>query len=359
MKIAIIGCGMMANLHATAIHSLGYSIHLVVGHKNESTVLFAKKFKIPNWSLNLEDALAQFSIDTIHICTPPTNHYEVIKIALKHKVHVICEKPFVLDNNQADELVDLSLEMGVTTAVGFNVRFHDAIKVAKREITDQKLGKIFLVSGSYKQEFHALPVNYSWRYDKDSAGLMLATTEIGSHWIDLMIYLTGKLVESVSATFSNLYPKRKLIDSTMYPYTDGDKDTVSFENEDTAIITFKLNDGTLANVVLTEMAQGRSNYLNIEINGSGGSFWWDSENLNHSNYAYGKNQGYNHQTLAFTGGFNDSIKNMIDDFYRVVDCKMPVEKANFATFKDGFENIKICNAIYKSAHSNSEWVSIN
>lgn len=359
MNIAIVGNGMMAEIHVKSLRSLGYKVVVVIGRNVENTKAFCKKYNIPNWSLDLEEALDNFKLDCVHICTPPINHYETIKIALNHKLNVICEKPFILDEEEAEELVQLAKKQGVINAVGFNVRFHEAIGNAKDRIEKGNLGKIFLVNGSYKQEFHVLPVNTSWRYDKKQAGVMLATTEIGSHWIDLLQFLSDKRVESVSATFGNLNPKRKVSDGVMFPVNeDVSGNVIDVDVDDTAIITFKLEDGILANVVLSEIASGRSNYLNIEINGSEGSFWWDSENLNHSSYAKGKGNSVNSEILAFTGGFSDSVINMLSDIYRVIEKKGPQEDANFASFKDGLDNIKICNAIYKSAHNDSQWITL-
>lgn len=360
MNIAIVGCGTMAEIHVKALKSLGYKVVVVVGRNKERTKVFAEKYQIPNWRLDIESAFDSYELDSVHICTPPINHYEIIKTALNYKLHVICEKPFVLDEHQAEELVNLAEKMNVVNAVGFNTRFHEAILKSKKKITEGKLGKLYLINGSYKQEFHVLPVNYSWRYNKKEAGKMLATTEIGSHWIDLMGYLTSKRVESVSATFGNFNPKRKLEHGVMYPILNNENDNIiDLDCDDTAIVTFKMEGGTLANVVLSEVAPGRSNFLSIEINGSVGSFWWDSETLNHSHFATGKECGVNTEVLAFAGGFNDSVKNMLQDVYKAIENKEPKEIGSYASFKDGLTNIKICNAIYKSAHNKSKWVTIN
>lgn len=359
MNIAIIGCGTMAETHLIALRSLGFKVNVVVGRNEERTEGFANKYMIPNWSIDIKDALDNYEIDSVHVCTPPVSHYKTIKMALEYKKHVICEKPFVLDESEAQYLVDLAKKQNVLNAVGYNVRFHEAIRNAHATISSGKLGNLSLISGSYKQEFHALPAPYSWRYDKNQAGLMLATTEIGSHWIDLMEFLTSKKVEAVSATFGNSNPKREIEDGMMYPLTEGSsRETVDVDIDDTAIISFKLEGGTLACAVLSEIAAGRTNYLNIEINGSDGSFWWNSELLNQSHFAIGKSSGVNSKVLAFAGGFNESVVSMLSQIYLDIKNERQSDDSCYATFEDGLTNIKICNAIYKSAHSDSQWVSV-
>jgi predicted dehydrogenase len=360
MNIAVVGCGLMAESHVKALRSLGYKVVFVIGRNSDRTKAFAKKYNILSWSLNLEEVLDNFELDSIHICTPPANHYETIKTALKNKINVICEKPFVLDKIEAKELVELAEKQGVVNAIGFNVRFYESIINAQKSISDGNLGKINLVNGTYKQEFHVLPAPYSWRYDAVQAGKMRATTEIGSHWIDLMGYLTKKKVEAVSATFSSFQPQRKLQDGIMYPASSNELgNIIKVDSEDCAIITFKLEGGALGNVVLSEVSHGRSNYLNIEVDGSDGAFWWDSETLNHSHYANDIGQGFNTEVLAFAGGFTDSLASMLCNIYDVIEKKEPNKSAKYATFQDGLINIKICNAIYESAHNKSAWVSIN
>lgn len=55
-----------------------------------------------------------------------------------------------------------------------------------------------------------------WRYQDALAGPMRATTEIGSHWIDLVRFLTGEEIVSVSATYGKFTPDRYIKDGMMY-----------------------------------------------------------------------------------------------------------------------------------------------
>ena len=91
-------------------------------------------------------------------------------------------------------------------AILYRGRLVDVLDV--RNTTTQAMDRVVLVQGHYRQEFHILPAPYSWRYREE----LRAATEIGSHFIDLMRYLTGQEVEAVSASFLNATPRRFLRD---------------------------------------------------------------------------------------------------------------------------------------------------
>ena len=76
----------------------------------------------------------QSGIDVVHICTPPTTHGELIKRALKAGKHVVCEKPLCLENEEAQEIIELEKETGKKCTLMLNVRYHMACQKAKQVI---------------------------------------------------------------------------------------------------------------------------------------------------------------------------------------------------------------------------------
>lgn len=356
MNVAVVGYGMMGQSHINAIKALGHSVKVVMGRDAERTKQFASNNDIPGSCVSF-DELTGYNIDVLHICTPPVNHYELVKQAFAHRMHVICEKPFVLDDKEGEELVQLAVRNGLIGAVGFNVRFHEACRHAKAMIDGGRIGDVLLVHGSYLQEFHALPSFYSWRYQKEYAGRMLATTEIGSHWIDLMRYLTGKEIIAVSASFGRFFPERILADGMMYPLDvsdDSKKNRIHVDSDNIALLSFRLSDATLANVVLSEITPGRYNYLDMTITGTSGALWWNSEELNRLHIG-NKAQPIQTEVLAFADGFNASVQHMLAAIYRDIEQGKMSPRPIYATFADGLVNTKICNAIYRSAHGDSQW----
>lgn len=348
-NVAIWGAGFIAQTHATALKTIGANIVAVVDVDLEVAQNFAKQFDIPNYGTDHE-ILLEPNIETVHLCTPPNLHYEMTKLLLKAGKNVLCEKPLCFKTEEAEELMALAAAKNLECAVNFNVRYHPACQEMKSKIQNNDFGKIFLIHGSYLQEFHALPAYDGWRYDERLAGKMRAVTEIGTHWIDLVKFLTETEITKVAATFGNFQPKRKLENGIMTTNFDTDGKDVIVNSEDVAMIQFMTSEGAIGSVVLSEISQGRINRLAVEITGANQSIWWNSEasTLYHTGV---KDQGVQSKILPFgENGFTDTFISLIKDFYITKNC--------VPTFADGLYSAKICNAIYQSATNNGIWIKI-
>ncbi|MCF6460161.1 Gfo/Idh/MocA family protein [Clostridium sp. Cult3] len=356
MKVAIIGIGFIAEVHVKELLSLGHEVVIAIGTDTERTEKFAKRWGIKKSSIDYKDALSS-DIDVVHICTPPTLHYEMVKDALKADKHVVCEKPLCLDPNEAKELMEIANEKGLVNGVNFNVRFHDACANIKDTIRSSEFGNVNLVHGSYLQEFHALPADYSWRYKEKLAGPMRATSEIGSHWIDLVRYLTGLEIAEVSASYGKFNPTRYLRNNIMYEKEQEGSQKISVYSDDCAMVFLKFSNGAIGNMVLSEISHGRNNRLSIEISGSKESIWWNSENPFTINRA-GKFTGINTQINAFAEGFPGTFKNFFNEVYKDINLGKAGSSPIYPTFRDGYINAVVCNAIYESANNNSKWVEV-
>ena len=356
MKIAIAGYGMMGTIHIASLRTIGHKVDMILGRDPERTKRFALENGIGFWSTDPED-LIKNGIDVLHVCTPPHTHYSLVKFALENGIHVICEKPFVFDAVEGEEVTTLAEQKGLINAVGFNVRFHSACQDMHSLIKSGEIGDVLLISGSYMQEFHALPSLLTWRYDDKNSGGFLATTEIGSHWIDLMRFLSGKEVSAVSATYGSFFQDRVIKGGIQYPANAMEGEPFHTDLDNTAIVTFHLTDGSLANMVLSEITPGRYNYLEMTVTGSSKSIWWNSEDINRFHVG-SKNNPVGEHVLAFGDGFNASVTKMLAEIYDDISRGEISEYSSYATFRDGLINAKVCNAIYHSAHNNSVWGKI-
>ncbi len=348
-NVAIWGAGFIAETHATALNTIGANIVAVVDINAEVAKNFAEKFNIPKFGTDAEILLGD-DVETVHVCTPPNLHYEMVKLLLNHGKKVLCEKPLCFETSQAEELMALARAKNLECAVNFNVRYHPACQEMKSKIQNSDFGKIFLVHGSYLQEFHALPAFDGWRYDEKLAGKMRAVTEIGTHWVDLVKFLTDQPMIKISATFGNFQPKRKLENGIMTTNFDTEGEFVTVNSEDVAMIQFMTADGTIGSVVLSEISQGRINRLAVEITGANQSIWWNSE-ASTVYHTGAKDQGVQSKILPFgENGFTDTFITLIKDFYITKNC--------VPTFADGLYSAKVCNAIYESATNNGIWKEV-
>lgn len=347
MRAAIIGTGLIAHTHADSIRALGHTVGLVVGHSPASAEVFARQYGCGHFT-DILTASDLEGIDCIHVCVPPEHHAGIVRECLRQGKNVLCEKPLSLRPEEAAELAALARERGVVAAVDFNNRFYPACTGIRQAVAED-LGPVVLVQGHYRQEFHMLPAPWSWRYTE----ALRATTEIGSHFIDLMRYLTGLEVEAVGATFLNTVPERRVRGGVMYP--DGEGTAVTVRNEDAAIVTFRLSGGAVAGAVFSEISPGRSNDLSIEISSAEGSVSWCSEQP-YQTVTGKKGEGLTTRCDAFGGGFTGTFTDCFRAVYRTIETGK--WDPRLASFRDGAVNAAVCAAIAQSAKSGGGFVEV-
>lgn len=356
INAAIWGCGFIANAHAAALRSNGIPISAVVGRSLEKTEAFAQQWGISRWGTDPELLVGE-DVDCVHVCTPPNNHYDMVRFLLERGKHVLCEKPLCLDPEEAKTLAALARSKGLVCAVNFNVRFHDACQKARELVQGPDFGPVLLVHGSYLQEFGALPAWKDWRYDPLLAGKMHAVTEIGSHWLDLVEYISGQKIRSVSAQFGCFYPKRYLKDGMMYAEAQGEAPETEVSGEDAATIQLRFQNGAIGAVTLSEISQGRFNLLSLEITGENRNLWWNSENQNLLCFAR-KGGTVESNVFAFGTGFADTFRKLTGAVYEPIRTGTPPEKGAYPDFTDGARSAALCEAVFRSAMGNSQWITV-
>lgn len=356
MKVAIVGAGSIAEIHVQALQGLGHEVVVAIGTDISKTKKFTNKYGIRNASIDFNDAL-KHDIDVVHICTPPTLHYQMVKDVLNKGKHVICEKPLTISPKEAKDLMNMATKKSLINAVNFNVRFHEACGRIKNIVNLQDFGNINFIHGSYLQEFHVLPTNYSWRYKEDLAGPMRATSEIGSHWIDLSRYLTNLEIVEVSANFGKFNSIRYLKDNIMYESKVDDSQEIFIDTDDCAVVSLRFSNGAIGSMLLSEVSHGRNNKLSIEISSSKQSIWWNTEDPYNVNSA-SISTGINTDTNAFGGGFIDTFKNFFIEVYQDITSGGN-HIQSYPTFRDGYINSMVCNAILESANNNARWTKVD
>lgn len=88
---------------------------------------FAAQYNIPHWYASYEELAADPTVDAIYIATPNALHYENCKLCLEHGKHVLCEKPFTINAEQAKELYALAEKKQLFIMEAFWIRFLPAV----------------------------------------------------------------------------------------------------------------------------------------------------------------------------------------------------------------------------------------
>lgn len=351
MKVAIVGTGGIANVHAQTIKCLGHELCAVVNKNINSANDFAKKWNSKYIFSNIDDALKK-DVDIVHICTPPGYHYDQIKACLMSGKHVVSEKPFCLEDSQAEELTDLAERKHLTNAVCFNNRFYEANALAKDLIAGQKVN---FITASYLQSFHCLPKEYTWRFKEEPSGKMRAVTEIATHVIDLILFLTGRKIKSLSSLFIKANKHRSLKNNLMYPDSDGD---ICVNSEDAATINLILDNEIIANIVVSEISHGKINELKYNIDCEEKSLRWNCEEpyiLNSSDLKELKSPISITPISNEFSAFDQTFVSMIGNIYsNIEDGTKPI----YSSFREASYIVKTCNAIYNSANNKGVYIDL-
>ena len=145
----------------------------------------------------------------MHLTTPNHLHYQQVKQALEAGKHVVCEKPLALTSEQSAELLELAERAALVHCTNFNIRFYPQVQQARALIAAGALGRVWNVHGGYLQDWLLLPTDWNWRLEPEQGGALRAVADIGSHWLDLVQFVTGCASSSCSPTWRPRSPWRK------------------------------------------------------------------------------------------------------------------------------------------------------
>src|SRR3569833_1894451 len=193
LRIAIIGCGVIAPTHIDAIASapeLGARVIACCDIAPAKADAFASKYGVP--AMSWADILADANIDAVSICTPSGLHAELGGEALKAGKHVIVEKPLDITPEACDRLIAAQQSTGKVLACVSQHRFDPATVFVHDAIERGDLGKVALaearVTWYRTQQYYA---SGDWRgtWALDGGGCLMHQ---GVHTVDLMLWLCGR-----------------------------------------------------------------------------------------------------------------------------------------------------------------------
>ncbi len=141
VNLALIGAGFWGKNLARTFYQLGV-LRLICDPSED--VLARKKEKYPGikTSISYSDILSSSDINAVAIATPAEMHFSMVKEALLAGKNVFIEKPLALDENEGQELVEISKKSGTVLFVGHILHYHSAIKEIKKLLANGELGKL-------------------------------------------------------------------------------------------------------------------------------------------------------------------------------------------------------------------------
>ncbi|MEY4988854.1 MAG: hypothetical protein RI933_487, partial [Actinomycetota bacterium] len=208
LRAGVVGSGFMARVHSRAVRDSGHQVVAIASSSEASASRAAAELNIPKHYANWQDLIEADDVDVIHICTPNEFHAEIAIAAAKAKKQIICEKPMSVAYKEALEIQDEVLANGVGLAIPFAYRFYPVVREMRSRILAGQAGPIHLMHGAYLQDWLAAPGSNNWRVDSTSGGNSRVFADIGTHWCDLMEFVSGDRITALIANTAIAYETR-------------------------------------------------------------------------------------------------------------------------------------------------------
>jgi len=174
-----------------------------------------------------EQLMAEQDLDFVDVITSNDTHEYFVKLAARHGLPVICQKPFAESVEQAERMIDACTEAGVSLSIHENWRWQHAIRVFREQLNSGVIGRLTRSRIHYCSSF---PVIENQPFLKELQRFILM--DVGTHLLDASRFLFGE-VESVYCTI--------------------DRVNQEIRGEDMATVAMKLKSGP---TVLCEISYG-------------------------------------------------------------------------------------------------------
>jgi len=334
INYALIGCGRIAQRHASHIHNYGKLVAVCDIDENKAKQL-SDKYQVPYYT-NIDELLAtEKTIDVVSVCTPNGLHAEHSIKALRSKLHVLCEKPMAINVHDCNLMIKEAEKANKSLFVVKQNRFNPPVVALKKAIDENKLGKPLSIQLSCFWNRNEAYYQNSWKGNKNLDGGTLFTQF--SHFIDLLYWLVGD-VEEVFALGGNL------------------KHENIIEFEDTGVVSLKFHNGVLGTINYTVNSHQKNMEGSITIFGEKGTIKVGGQYLNELEYQNIENykiEGLSKGNPANNyGEYQGSMSNHNYVYKNVVDVL--TNEGIIAT--NGFEGLKtveIIEKIYTSIKKNA------
>lgn len=369
LGIAIVGTGMISEVHRRAIVASGSKLVGVLGSSTKRSSAAAEQWGCRNYA-NFSELLNDPAVQVVHICTPNALHFEMARECLLAGKHVVCEKPLATKVEHALELTALATKSGLVTAVPHVYRYHPMVREARARILNGEVGQLSLIHGSYLQDWLQGAKDTNWRVDVAQGGPSRAFADIGSHWCDLIEWVTGERFISVTASFVTVQSQRPQSTRGTFSKEGTEGPLVEVSTEDIACALLRTDRNTLANVSISQVAPGRKNRLWFEIDGADQSLVFDQEIPDQlwvgqrdctKLYVKDPSQGSAEQRrlailpAGHAQGYNECFNAFVNDTYAAVHGARP---EGLPDFSDGLRSALLTQAVITSAKTGA-WTSIS
>jgi len=258
LRIGIIGVGFGSKVQIPAFLSEGVVVSAVCAEHKDRAEKVAKEFEIPQVYTDYKKMIIDADIDAVSIVTPPFLHHEMTIEAIKAGKHVICEKPFALNIQEATEMLNAATNSNITAMIAHEFRFAPARAYIKELIQQNYIGAIrdihiaLFLGPTMPIAFKAM----TWGSESTKGGGFLGA--LGSHYLDCLRDWCGEM-EAINGQVVSHDPSRIL-----------NNEKVIADSDDAFSFKVKFSNGALASMNANSVAP-YGDGVRIDIYGTEGA----------------------------------------------------------------------------------------
>ena len=337
VRVAIIGTGGMAKVHAEQFNSIsGCRVVAACDIDAARAGEFAKKHAIPQSFGSVAELLKQVDFDAVSVVTPDATHMPVTLSCLARGKHVLCEKPLALNHADAKKMLAAARKADVVHMVNFSYRNWAAIQEATTSIQRGDLGEIRHVEASYLQAWLASKIwgdwrtnpGWLWRLSK-AHGSKGVLGDVGVHIVDFATFPVGP-VRELSCRLK------------AFPKAPGNKTgEYRLDANDSAVMHVEFANGALGVIHTSRWVGGHANRLFLKIAGTRGTIEIDSDK---STTSYRECRGPNLDKGIWEEVSCRPVLNNHQKFIKAIHAGKPGEP----DFARGAEIQKVLDACFES-----------
>jgi predicted dehydrogenase len=379
LRVAIAGAtGFIGPVHARAARLAGAEVVGVSASSPERAREAAARLRVERAFDSSDELVAADGVDVVHVCTPNHLHAPLAEAALAAGKHVVCEKPLATSAAEADRLVDAAgspAGPARVAVVPFVYRYNPMVAEARARVAAGEIGAVRLVHGGYLQEWLSDPEDDNWRVDPAQSGTSRAFADIGSHWCDLMEFVTGDRITAVCAQTATVVPERAdrghapaFAESRSHP-PGGPRRAVA--TEDLATMMFRTEAGVVGTMLVSQVSPGRKNHLHLEVAGETASLRFDQERSEtlwvgrrERTETLWRDPAQLHPSAArltsmpvgHAEGYVACFDRFVADAYAAVATGAAPD--GLPRFADGARSARIVDAVIASARAGATWIEV-
>jgi predicted dehydrogenase len=322
LRFGLVGAGAIAQAYLQAFEDCDDArIVAVTDPRADAAQGAAERMRCASYD-RVERMVEECKLDAAVVCTPPITHPDICVHLAEHGVHVLCEKPFAIDQPSARRMLDAAHKAGVKITMASKFRFVEDIVHAKSMVSSGVLGDLVLFENVFASRVD-MAQRWNSRPEVSGGGVLI---DNGTHSVDLMRYFLGPLsdVHALEGRRSQ-----------------------GLSVDETVALFVRSVSGVICNIDLSwSITKQRESYL--DIYGSRGAISVGWKKSAYLDFSFGKWVNFGH-------GYSkvQAFRSQIQNFSKAIRGEEPL----LLSSEDAMASVSIIESAYTAMRQN-QWVPV-